>query len=117
MNELFAKVYVDENISKVIAKLLRNNDFDAISASEIGNINLSDAQQLAAAVNMKRVIITSDKRNFLVNSKAKERNHFGIIIVTKQYNIPSLNKLVEKIISKYLNRYTTDEFKNVVFYV
>lgn len=117
MEGLFAKIYVDEDISKAIAKLLKNNGFDAISASEVGNLNLSDAQQLATAVNMKRVIITTNKRNFLLDSGARNINHFGIVIVTSQYKTASLNKLVSKIIQKYLNKYTADEFKNAVFYL
>lgn len=117
MDGLFARIYVDEDVSKVIVKLLRDKGFDAISASEIGNINLSDAQQLAAAVNMGRVIVTTNKRNFIIDSRARNIDHFGIIVVTSQYRIPSLNKLVNRIIDVYLNRYTADEFKNAVFYL
>ena len=117
MEGLFAKIYVDEDISKVFAKLLRDKGFDAVSASEIGNINLTDAQQLAAAVNMRRVIITTDKRNFFADSKAKSINHFGIMVITSQYKVSLLNRLLNKIIQNYLNRYTSDEFENTVFYL
>lgn len=118
MDELFAKVYTDENITPFLSKVLRNKGFDCVSAHELKNRGLRDEQQLAAAVSMRRILITKDKNNFMKDSKALTINHFGIILVTKQYNNPSsLNKLAEKIINQYLNKYTSDEFINCVFYI
>ncbi len=118
MGELFARIYVDECLPHLFIKFLKDKNFDVISAYDIGNVGLNDAQQLAAAVNMKRVIMTTDKRNFLKNSNSDKTNHFGIIIITKQYkDSSSIYKMVNRIIKRYLNFYTADEFINTVFLI
>lgn len=118
MDELFAKIYVDEDISPILSLILRNKGFNTISCHDLNNFGLNDQQQLAIAINLKRALITYNKENFLQDSGALNINHFGIIIVTRQHrNRSSLNRLADEIIKRYLNRYAHDEFINAVFYI
>jgi hypothetical protein len=50
MDELFAKIYIDECISPLLAKVLRGKGFDAISSYEIKAIGLKDDEQLLIAM-------------------------------------------------------------------
>ncbi len=103
-DQLFVKIYVDEDIHPLLAKFLRQQGFDAISAHEINATGLNDKDQLNLAIAQQRVLISYNKRNFLQDSKAEQNNHFGIILITTQRKtIKDLNKLTKEIINKYLN--------------
>ena len=43
------KVYLDEDLSPLIATLVRKRDIDARTAYEVGNVQLDDRAQLAYA--------------------------------------------------------------------
>jgi hypothetical protein len=74
--------------------------------------------KLLIAIKLKRLIISNDKNTFLNNSKANSKDHFGIILITRQHTtITSINKLTNDLINKYLNKYTADEFKNLIVYL
>ena len=44
------KVYLDENLSPVIAELLRQHSLDAASAQDVGNAQLDDRAQLRGKI-------------------------------------------------------------------
>ena len=47
--KLFATIYTDEDVSKLVATLLRARGFDVTTTSEQGMLSQSDSQQLAYA--------------------------------------------------------------------
>lgn len=49
-SSLFASVYVDEDINSQLASALRDRDFRAVAAREIGHTSMADANHLAYAV-------------------------------------------------------------------
>ena len=93
------KVYIDEDISPLLVKILKNKGFDAVSAAEVGIQEKKDEQHLAYANQENRVIITFNKKDFL--KLAQTYPHKGIIL----YNQVSLLKyaaLAKKIAEKLI---------------
>lgn len=60
------KFYLDEDLSPRIAEGLRRGDIDTISAHEVGNVQLSDREQLAFAASKGRSLVTRNARHFAV---------------------------------------------------
>ena len=112
---MFVKTYLDENISVVVAELLRSRGFQAISAQEVGNKSLSDSSQLEFASNQKMSILTHDRIDF--ENLAKEyfvngKTHHGIIIAVRR----PIHEIAERLL-KVLNEFTADEMTNQIIYI
>lgn len=58
---LFVEVYLDENVSTLVARLVRARGFEALTADEAGNKGLSDPEQLDFAVRSGRAIVTHNR--------------------------------------------------------
>ena len=71
------RLYMDENLSPEIANQLRLRGVDAISVRDLDLLGDSDQNHLVRALEMERVLVTSDA-DFLVVS-ATQIEHAGII--------------------------------------
>ncbi|MGH7320115.1 MAG: DUF5615 family PIN-like protein [Candidatus Rokuibacteriota bacterium] len=77
------KLYFDENLSPRIAVALRTRGIDAVSAHEVGNGRLTDAEQLAWAAGQGRTLVTGNVRDFVRLSRdavRQEQPHSGVIL-------------------------------------
>jgi predicted nuclease of predicted toxin-antitoxin system len=75
--------YLDEDLSPVVAQLLRERGLDAISAHEIGFIQVSDQEQLDHAAAEGRALVTRNARDFRALSTdrvQRQQPHAGIIV-------------------------------------
>ena len=111
---LFISLYLDENISRRLAALLRAEGFDAVSALELSQVRgeWSDEKQLAHATHDNRAILTRDRTDFLRLASeygATGRIHSGII-VTEQ--LP-LGEMLRRTL-QLLDSITADEMRNTV---
>ena len=82
------KVYLDENLSSDIARLLRAKGIDAVSAHEVRRRQVADRAQLDFATTQDRVIVTADVVDFLALSRqaiAANSEHAGIIVVPASF--------------------------------
>jgi hypothetical protein len=82
------KVYLDENLSPIIARILRDKGVDAVSAHEMGKIQLDDRAQLAEATRGGRAIVTANVVDFLAlahDAVARNAEHAGIILVPSSF--------------------------------
>lgn len=82
------KLHLDEDLSPVIAEILRRRGLDVSSAHEVGATQLSDAQQLHHATHAERVLVTRNLRDFVVlggESIARGQAHAGIILVSAAF--------------------------------
>ena len=111
---LFASVYIDECIPYILAGLLKKEGWSVTSVFDEGTVGEKDIDQLMEAVKRQSVFVTTDKRTFLKETKGQ--SHKGIIIIQRTVALDNL-AAVQKKISELLNRYTADEFENVVFYI
>lgn len=77
------KLYLDEDLSPQIARRLREAGVDAVSAIEVGNVQLSDREQLRCAAAEGRALVTRNVRHFMVLAKeaiARQEPHAGIVL-------------------------------------
>lgn len=82
------KVYLDEDLSPVIAGLLRKHGIDATTAQEVGNVQLDDRAQLAHAAREGRAIVTANVIDFIElahEAVATNTEHAGIILVPSSF--------------------------------
>ncbi len=77
------RFYLDEDLSPRIAEWLRRRSIDAVSAFEVGNLQLSDRDQLAYATRKGRCLVTRNAHHFVPLSREAVRQqepHAGIIV-------------------------------------
>ncbi|MBI4378675.1 MAG: DUF5615 family PIN-like protein [Nitrospinae bacterium] len=60
------KFYLNESVNIAVANGLIRRDVEAISAKNVGNLGLSDEEQLTYAIKNNLVIITHDA-DFFIN--------------------------------------------------
>ncbi len=60
----FAALYTDEDMSALIAKLLRSRGFDVTTAPEQSALGKTDADQLEFAISLSRCLLTHNRVNF-----------------------------------------------------
>ena len=78
-----ARLYVDENFPLPVVEGLRRLDHDVLTTHEDGkgNRRLSDEAVLLTASDLKRAILTTNRKDFILLHVAS-RNHLRIIVCT-----------------------------------
>jgi hypothetical protein len=82
------KVYLDEDLSPTIARILRERGVDAVTAHEAGQIQLDDRAQLAEATRAGRAIVTANVVDFIAlahDAVARNAEHAGIVLVPSSF--------------------------------
>lgn len=112
---LFAKVYLDEDVSALVATLLRARGFDVLTTYEADMPGRDDSDQLAYASASHRCIITHNRVHFerLHNEcLAAGQTHHGIIVASRRSPYEVARRL-----AALLNTLTADELENQLLYV
>jgi hypothetical protein len=113
--KLFAELYLDEDVSVLVAVLLRGRGLDAVTAIAERMLGQDDAAQLERAVALGRCIVTHNRVHFeLLHRRylASGRDHAGIIVATRR----APHELAGRIVM-LLNALTADEIRNQLLYV
>jgi hypothetical protein len=113
--KLFADLYLDEDVSVLVAVLLRGRGLDAVTAVAERMLGQDDAAQLARAAALGRCIVTHNRVHFeLLHRLSLEsgRGHGGVIVATRRAPHELAGRLV-----MLLNALTADEIRNQIFYV
>lgn len=112
---LFAELYLDEDVSALVATLLRVRGFEVTTAREAGLLGRDDSDQLAHAVILGRCIFTHNRTHFeelhrhYIESGQK---HLGIIIGSRR----NPHELARRL-AALLNALAADEIENQLLYV
>jgi predicted nuclease of predicted toxin-antitoxin system len=115
VNKLFIELYLDEDVSMLVADLLRARGFAAITTREAGQLQNSDADQLAYAVSQHRTFLTHNRADFETLAKyyfATGQTHYGIIIAVRY----PAHEIVRRLL-RILNQMTADEMQDQLRYI
>ena len=115
MSRLFIALYLDEDVSVLIAELLRARGFVAVTTLEAGRLGSTDQAQLNYANSHQSALLTHNRADFEVLAQryfASGETHHGIIIATRR---PPY-ELVKRLLA-ILNSATADEIVNQLRYI
>lgn len=115
MSGLFIELYLDEDVSILVAALLQGRGYSVLTAHSEGKLGQSDAEQMAHAVSLGRTLLTHNRADFemLAQGYAEMgQNHNGVILARRY----SPYELVRRLI-RVLDHVTADEMQNQVRYI
>ncbi len=115
MKRLFIELYLDEDVSALVAKLLRVRGFTVQTTQEAGRKTTDDAEQLAYAVSQRRTVLTHNRDDFVQLAQeyfTAGRKHYGIIIAVRR----PPHEIVTRLMT-LLNQMTADEVEDQVIYI
>jgi predicted nuclease of predicted toxin-antitoxin system len=110
VSRLFIELYLDEDVSVLVADLLRARGFMAVTTQEAGQTGQNDATQLEYAVSQRKTLLTHNRADFeaLVRQYVSVgKTHYGIIIAVRRPPYEILRRLLI-----ILNQVTADEMVN-----
>ncbi len=70
MTELFIRLYLDEDVSVLLATLIRSRAFEAMTTQEAGRIGGTDASQLEFAAQTGKTLLTHNRSDFEMLAEA-----------------------------------------------
>jgi hypothetical protein len=97
------KIYLDEDLSPSIARLLRQRGVDATSAHDAGNSQLGDRAQLDYATRQARAIVTRNVVDFVGLARdavATNTRHAGIILVPSSFRGDEYQAIADAIVEE-----------------
>jgi tRNA A37 threonylcarbamoyladenosine synthetase subunit TsaC/SUA5/YrdC len=115
VNNLFIEFYLDEDVSVLVADLIRARGFAITTTQKSGQRGKSDAEQLDYAVKQRAALVTHNRADFEVlagkyfNSGLK---HYGIVIAVRR----PAHEIARRLLV-ILNHVTADEIEDQVRYV
>ena len=112
---LFAALYLDENVDVLVAAMLRARGFDVATTHERHNIGASDPNQLLFAIAEARCLVTHNRNDFvLLHTQYVNNNqaHMGILVAAMRRP----GEIADRI-AHLLDTYTADEIAGQLFYV
>lgn len=115
MSRLFIGLYLDEDVSVLVADLIRARGFAVATTQEAGRLGATDEEQLAHATGLRMTFLTHNRADFEQLAReyfAADRNHFGIIVAVRRPPREIAKRLLQ-----VLNTVTADEMENQLRYV
>jgi hypothetical protein len=114
MNQL-AKLYLDEDVSVVLGKILAGRGFDVLTARDAGMLRKSDEEQLIFAIAHSRVVLTHNRRHFEelhLRFIGRQLEHSGIIVAVRRDIYETARRL-----GLLLHAVSIDFFRSQILYV
>jgi predicted nuclease of predicted toxin-antitoxin system len=111
---IFAALYTDEDMSKLVATLLRSRGFDVTTVPEQATLGKTDSEQLELATSLERCLLTHNRVDFErlhLQYVEEEKQHFGIIVVPQKDS----HEVAQRI-GILVNALMTDEIMNQLLY-
>lgn len=114
-DQVFIELYSDEDVSVLVAELVRARGFAVVTTLEANNLGKSDHDQLDFAVTTKKALLTHNRVDFeklATDYFDTGRDHFGIIMAVRRFP----NEIVSRLLT-ILNQTTGDELINQIRYI
>lgn len=111
----FITLYTDADVSNLLAALIGQHGFSAISAFDIGMGDEDDETQLQYATDHDMVILTYNGRDFIEIAKAwaeQGKSHTGILI-SEQFSTRQIGGLLRRTL-RFLNSVPFGEMDNQI---
>lgn len=111
---IFAALYTDEDMSALVATLLRARGLDVTTVPEQATLGKTDREQLELATSLGRSILTHNRVDFErlhLQYIEEDRQHSGIIVVP-QKNAYEVAQRIGVLVSAL----TADEIMNQLLY-
>jgi hypothetical protein len=112
---LFIELYLDEDVSAIVAKMIRGRGFSIATATECGQQGKSDAEQFAYAASRHQTLLTHNRVDFerlFAEYTNGGKEHSGLIIAVRRPSHEVAARLL-----KILNHVAADEIKNQLRYI
>ncbi|MGH2405989.1 MAG: DUF5615 family PIN-like protein [bacterium] len=109
------RLWLDEMISAEVARQLRQMGYDVAAAQEHENSwawGLDDVEQLKAAVNQERALVSYNLRDFIPLSQQwaeEQRTHWGIVLIHARTIAPNDIGGLVRHLAQLLATYTKDD--------
>lgn len=84
---IFAALYTDEDMSSLVATLLRSRGLDVTTVPEQATLGKTDREQLEFATSLGRCIVTHNRVDFEqlhLRFTEEDKQHCGIIVVPQR---------------------------------
>jgi len=111
----FVKLYLDEDVSVLLGKILVGRGFDALTARDAGMLRKSDEEQLLFATTHSRAILTHNRRHFEklhLEFVEKQFEHAGIVVAGRR----DLYEMARRV-ALLLHATPARVFRNQLFYI
>ena len=109
-----AALYCDEDVSVVLAAMLRARGFPVATTRDAGHLGWTDERQLQAAADADCVFLTHNRTDFERLHRewlGSGRRHAGIVITRRRL----LGEMTVRS-GRLLGRLTPDDFRDQLFY-
>ena len=87
MSRPFIALYLDEDVSSLLAEILRARGFDVETAREAGRVGEADADQLEYAIKNERALLSHNRAASEVLVEARRAvgsTHHGILLAARR---------------------------------
>jgi predicted nuclease of predicted toxin-antitoxin system len=115
MTNLFIELYLDEDVSVLVADLVRARGFTAITTREAGHLHASDADQFVYAISQHKTFLTHNRADFEALAQTyfiTGQTHYGIIIAVRHPPYEIVRRLL-----LLLDQVTADEMQGQLRYI
>jgi predicted nuclease of predicted toxin-antitoxin system len=111
---IFASLYMDEDMSALVATLLRSRGLDVTTVPEQSTLGKTDSEQLEFAASLGRCLVTHnwvDFERLHLQFIEEGREHCGIIVVPQK----TAYEVVQRV-GILVNTLTVDSINNQLLY-
>jgi Domain of unknown function (DUF5615) len=113
---LFLRLYLDEDVSVLVADLIRAHGFDVKTTREAKNLGRSDREQLVFSTIDQRTMLTHNRVDFeRLHTEALHQHspHAGILVANRRASDFEIARRLLVV----LDRFTADELRNQLLYL
>jgi hypothetical protein len=114
----FIFLYTDEDVTDLLAELLRERGYEAESALSAGTLGFSDERQLSFAADRGWTLLTCNCRDFTPLAQrwqAEGREHSGIVL-SPQFSNRRLGEMLRRVCT-LMDNVSAEEMRNTVRYL